>query len=266
MPMMEQVAASFLDKVKSLIERKYLDLQTKVDALYEKIQSLPTPEAGPEGPIGPVGEKGEKGDAGPQGERGERGDPGERGEPGLSGERGPQGIVGEKGLPGDPGRDGAAGANGRDGRDGADGRDAMEIEPITNIEAHRSYARGTYASYKGSLIRAMRNTDPLKDNPPHECGWAMIIEGNSLEDMKVEHDGKRGVTFTWTKGFYEHSATIKIPCVIDAGFWKEGMSVEKGDGVTHGGSYWIAQTDTDTKPDLGNSHWRLSVKKGRDAR
>ena len=29
---------------------------------------------------------------------------------------------------------------------------------------------------------------------------------------------------------------------------------------------WIAQQDTDTKPDMPDSHWRLAVKRGRDGK
>jgi hypothetical protein len=92
------------------------------------------------------------------------------------------------------------------------------------------------------------------------------INGVGWDDMTVEHDGKRTVTLKFVKGEASHEAQIVIPCVIDAGFYKEGMAVEQGDGVTHGGSYWIAQKDTTTKPEIGNPDWRLAVRRGRDAK
>ncbi|MFA6204236.1 MAG: hypothetical protein WC710_13750 [Gallionella sp.] len=91
-------------------------------------------------------------------------------------------------------------------------------------------------------------------------------DGVGWDDMIVEHDGKRQVSFIFKKGANEYRADIVIPCVIDAGFYQDGMAVEKGDGVTFGGSYWIAQKDTNTKPELGNPDYRLAVKKGRDGK
>jgi integrin beta 3 len=92
------------------------------------------------------------------------------------------------------------------------------------------------------------------------------VDGIGWDSMRVEHDGRRGFEFIFTKGEDDHSFKFSIPCVIDAGFWREKMFCEKGDGVTFGGSYWIAQEDTETKPEVGNPAWRLGVKKGRDAR
>lgn len=45
---------------------------------------------------------------------------------------------------------------------------------------------------------------------------------------------------------------------------RQGVKYLEGDGVTWGGSFWIAQKDTATKPDGGE--WRLAVKKGRDGK
>jgi integrin beta 3 len=58
---------------------------------------------------------------------------------------------------------------------------------------------------------------------------------------------------------------IKTATPLDAGVWREGM-YQRGDTVSHGGSMWIAQQDTDTKPDTPDCHWRLSVKRGRDGK
>lgn len=58
---------------------------------------------------------------------------------------------------------------------------------------------------------------------------------------------------------------IKTATLLDAGVWREG-TYQRGDTVSHGGSMWIAQQDTDTKPDTADCHWRLSVKRGRDGK
>lgn len=262
--MAEHLLSAIKSHVGGVVEMLRAEIATQIKA----VPVIP----GPQGEKGLVGERGEPG---PIGEKGLDGVNGKDGAPGLNGKDGvngangvdgTEGKPGEKGEPGAAGRDGKDGADGKDGRDGLDGKDALDIEPVTNLEKSRSYSRGTWATYKGSLIRAMRTTDAIKDAHPAECGWAVMVEGNYFENMTVEHDGKRGVTFKWIKGGYEESATIQIPCVLDAGFYKEGMQLEKGDGVTFGGSYWIAQKDTNTKPEIGNPDWRLSVKKGRDSR
>jgi hypothetical protein len=59
--------------------------------------------------------------------------------------------------------------------------------------------------------------------------------------------------------------TLKFDVVLDRGVFRPGMRAEKGDGVTFGGQYFIAQRDTEAKP--GESpDWRLSVKRGRDGK
>jgi hypothetical protein len=58
----------------------------------------------------------------------------------------------------------------------------------------------------------------------------------------------------------------RLPIVRDLGVWREG-TYRKGDGVTWGGSFWIAQDETTDKPDgPGGKGWRLAVKKGRDGK
>lgn len=229
----KQMAAEVLSAVKSHVGGVVEMLRREI---AEQIKAVPVVP----GPVGPAGKDGES-IVGPPGKDGEKGEPGES-------------IIGKEGPAG------------KDGRDGENGKDALDIEPVTNIEKGRSYSRGTWATHKGSLIRAMRTTDAIKDGDPSECGWAVMVEGNSFESMTVEHDGKRDVTIKWIKGGREETKTLHFDCVLDAGFYKDGMQVQKGDGLTFGGSYWIAQVDTDTKPEIGNPHYRLAVRKGRDGK
>jgi hypothetical protein len=58
---------------------------------------------------------------------------------------------------------------------------------------------------------------------------------------------------------------IVLPIVVDRGVFKPGTTYEKGDGITWGGSFWIAQRSTEAKPEVDDS-WRLSVKRGRDGK
>lgn len=89
-------------------------------------------------------------------------------------------------------------------------------------------------------------------------------DGVGFDDLEVEYDGKKTVTFRLTRGDVEKSFDLVLPIILDAGIYKEGAAYQAGDGVTWGGSFWIAQKDTGKKPDTGD--WRLAVKRGRDAR
>jgi len=72
-----------------------------------------------------------------------------------------------------------------------------------------------------------------------------------------------GRTLRWALGDIVHE--IKTAIVLDAGVWKEGMTYVAGDGVTLGGSFFIAQTETTAKPGKSDE-WRLAVKRGSDGR
>jgi hypothetical protein len=60
--------------------------------------------------------------------------------------------------------------------------------------------------------------------------------------------------------------TFRTPSVLDRGVYRAGHAYEKGDGVTFGGSFWIAQDATSEKPGDGATKWRLAVKAGREGR
>lgn len=84
-------------------------------------------------------------------------------------------------------------------------------------------------------------------------------------DIELGEDG-RTLTVKMQAGESLLSKSIKIPSVIDRGVYKSGR-YDKGDGVTYGGSFWIAQESGDlAAPGTveAKSHWRLAVKKGRD--
>lgn len=72
-----------------------------------------------------------------------------------------------------------------------------------------------------------------------------------------------GRTLRWAIGETVHE--IKTAIVLDAGVWKEGNAYVAGDGVTMGGSFFIAQADTTAKPGKSDE-WRLAVKRGTDGR
>lgn len=87
-----------------------------------------------------------------------------------------------------------------------------------------------------------------------------------LEDFEASvMDDGRTIRFAMTAGDTQHAYHLPFPVVIDRGVYREGQKYEQGDAVTWAGSIWIAQKDTEAKPDAGDG-WRLSVKRGRDGK
>lgn len=157
------------------------------------------------------------------------------------------------------------GTDGRDGKDGADGR-GVAIEDFEKLlksmqaEWALDFERRAQALLQGAIDRA-----PVpKDGKDGRDG----IDGNDglgFDDLSLAYDGRRTVTFTYARGEQRKDVPIRFPVVIDCGVWKEGDAYEAGDGATFGGSFWIAQKNTDDKPGTSES-WRLAVKKGRDGK
>ena len=176
---------------------------------------------------------------------------------------------GKDGLPGAPGKDGRDGRDGKDGRDGNDGidgaagRDAAEIE-IVAIDVGRSYQRGSFAQYRGGLIRAFRRTDPITNAGLEACGWNVVVQGILEEREEVLDEGRRIKRTTIYTDGREMVREFKTACILYRGVWREG-TFERGDTVTWGGSSWHCEETTTDKP--GDSRaWRLMVKEGRPGR
>lgn len=91
------------------------------------------------------------------------------------------------------------------------------------------------------------------------------MDGFGFDDLTVEFDGERTALLKFVKGEKAKEFPIVLPMVIDRGVFKEGNEYVRGDGVTWGGSFWIAQKQTRQKPGEGDG-WRLAVKKGRDGK
>jgi hypothetical protein len=149
--------------------------------------------------------------------------------PGPEGRRGPKGEAGDRGERGEPGKPGAAGQAGLDGKDGA----------------------------RGQKGEAGRNAADLAMLQEH-------IDERITQIMKAARittaDGGR--TLLVSIGGVVHE--LRTAVVLDAGVWTERAYVA-GDGVTHGGSFFIAQVDTGEKPGKSDQ-WRLAVKRGADGR
>jgi len=90
----------------------------------------------------------------------------------------------------------------------------------------------------------------------------------SLEnfDMALGEDG-RTVTVKMQAGETVIEKSVKIAAVIDRDIFKSDGAYEKGDGVSYGGSFWIAKCDAPKGvPGSGETDWRCAVKKGRDGK
>jgi Carbohydrate-binding module family 5/12 len=96
-------------------------------------------------------------------------------------------------------------------------------------------------------------------------------DGLGFEDLSVDHDGERGVTFRWSRGDKVKEVAVAFPCLLYRGIYSVGTAYQPGDIVTHNGSSWHCQKATATRPETfeGAAFWKLMVKrgdKGRDLR
>jgi Collagen triple helix repeat (20 copies) len=207
-----------------------MDLQTAFDRGFEAVKKYIDAELGTltarlDALETRSGEKGEKGDIG---ERGPQGQTGAEGPQGRDGPVGPQGPAGSRGEDGPQGVPGSVGAPGERGDPGRDGRDAADLALL------RSYIVEQVAVEIESIFEKSTTVSP--DN------------GRTL-DMK----------------FGSATHTIKTGIPLDAGVWTEERGYVAGDTVSHGGSLFIAQVATTSKPGKSDD-WRLAVKRGADGR
>ena len=155
---------------------------------------------------------------------------------------------------------GEPGEKGLDGKDGADGKDGVAPSPE---DVAACFERRFSEFLMSADRRVYEMADKAIDRMPRAKDGR---DGIGWDSMSVEFDGERTVTLVFDKGDEQFTYPVTFPVVLDKGFWKDGMAVEKGDGVTYGGSYWIAQKATESKPEVGSEDWRLAVKKGRDGK
>lgn len=85
-------------------------------------------------------------------------------------------------------------------------------------------------------------------------------------DLSLDEDG-RTLTVKMQAGDTVIEKSVKIAAVLDRGIFKHEGTYEKGDGVSYGGSFWIAKCDNPQGvPGSGETDWRCSVKAGRPGR
>lgn len=132
-----------------------------------------------------------------------------------------------------PAKDGAAGKEGSPGRDGRDG--------LPGVQGERGADGRDGIDGKNGL-------------------------GIDDFDVKAIDDGRMLEFSLKREGAEPIVKTVDVATVLDRGVWRE-QAYSKGDGVTWGGSFFIAQRATAEADKPGNSDaWRLGVKKGRDGK
>jgi integrin beta 3 len=160
----------------------------------------------------------------------------------------------QKGEPGEPGE------AGRDGRDGVGLAGALIDRTgalVLTLTDGTTRELGPVVGKDGTAGRDGVGT-PGTDGKDG-------VDGLGFDDLTFEHDGERGFTLRFVQGDRTKEFAFEVPVVLDRGVWKEGAAYAKGDAVTWAGSLWIAQKDTDSKPEGGDG-WRLAVKRGRDGK
>ena len=257
---------------------------------------------GEPGEAGPKGDRGEPGEAGPKGDRGEPGEAGpkgDRGEPGLNGKDGANGVDGKDGAPGVAGKDGIDGARGEPGIAGKDGRDGIDGKDGVSGERGEIGPRGEKGE-PGRDGKDITEADLQKAFDRYAAVWALDFERRaadvlqkSIDKIKQPENGKDGsdgrdgvdgkdgfgfddlsivkltdkrLKFVFESGERKKEFVIDMPIVIDCGVFSDGKEYKKGDGVTYGGSFWIAQKDNPNQSPGNGSEWRLAVKHGKDAK
>lgn len=152
----------------------------------------------------------------------------------------------------------ADGKDGAPGRDGIDGKDSMQIEIQPSVDFEKSYPRGTFAVHNGGVIRSYMQTSGDK-------GWDVLYNGIASFEYRQVDERTVELACKMTDGT-EKTSLFHVPAVIDRGVFREENKYLQGDGVTFGGSFWIAQKDHPEGKPGQSQDWRLAVKKGRDAK
>lgn len=282
------LAAATAAIVREHLASELAPLLSENKALRERVEALEarSVEAGPAGADGQDGRDGADGKDGQDGRDGKDVDPvtlrtivsdlvqaevskaiaalptPERGEKGEDGERGADGNDGADGQDGRDGADGKDGVDGQDGKDGHDGADGKDGAGIADLVIDRD--GNLIASFTDGRMKHLGQVVG-KDGKDGGDGKDGIPFGVDDLDMTLMEDG-RTLRMSFTKGDTEYAFQIPFPVVIDRGVFADGKSYEEGDGVTWGGSFWIAQRATGAKPDSADSGWRLAVKRGRDGK
>lgn len=215
----------------------------------------------------------------------------------VKGEKGDKGDKGEKGEPGENGKDGS------DGRDGIDGKsvsmddvrsllDDLVAKAVANIPIPRNCVGG-YIDRAGHLFLSFSDgchsdLGPVVGRDGKDCDLTLVRsqvaeflaaiekpkdgndgkdgkDGVGFDDLILEYDGARLVSFKFVKGENAKVYNIEFPLPIYQGIWRDG-EYSLADVVTRDGSMWICKKETKTMPGSPESDWQLCTKRGRDGK
>lgn len=217
-------------------------------------------ENGVDGKDGETGEAGEKGGTGKDGKDGVEGEAGETGEAGEKGEQGEAGIKGEQGEQGEKSEPGERGEKGETGAEGVDGKSISEEDVEKIVQRQVSvWVLDFERRAMEVLQKALDKISTPKDGVDGK-------DGLGFDDLSVVQLDDKRLKFIMEAGGRKKEFIIKLPIIVDAGVYKNGMDYVKGDGVTYGGSFWIAQVDHPNQSPGKGAEWRLAVKRGKDAK
>jgi hypothetical protein len=203
---------------------------------------------------------------------------------------GPAGQNGKDGSPGINGKDGAPGLSGKDGTPGergekGDAPSMADIEAVVlkflpdmlhkALEAAMQKAMPDVISKAAALVPAGRDGlpgNPGRQGPRGEDGidgkdGMPGRDGLAVESIRCEVIDRRTqkLVLRASDGSEFEAPIVLAGMVIDAGIHKTGEQYDKGDAVTRGGSYWVANVNTKATPGE-STDWRLVVKRGRDGK
>lgn len=191
--------------------------------------------------------------------------------------------------------------HGKDGQPGQAGKDgssvtAEDVAPLIAAEVEKAVKalpvpqngkpgqdgvgiKSALIDQDGGLVLTM--TDGTVEKPGKVVGHAGPqgekgqdgrdgVDGVGFDDVDeaLEDDG-RTLVRTYRKDDRVKVFRHRNYRFYDRGVFADGKSYYAGDGVTWGGSFWIAQDDTTAKPGLNTPEsraWRLAVKAGRDGK
>lgn len=91
-------------------------------------------------------------------------------------------------------------------------------------------------------------------------------DGLGFDDLSVDHDGERLVTFRFVQGERVKEFPVTFPALIYRDVYRPEKAYVRGDVVTFGGSMWHCNAATEEKPGDGSAAWTLAAKRGRDGR
>lgn len=150
----------------------------------------------------------------------------------------------------------------KNGKDGDRGLDAIQIEILPQLNTSKRYPKGTYARYKGGVVRSYRDTDI--GNDALACGWEVVMNGVDEVQVHQLEVGQFAIKSILTNG-QSHIVKVTLPAMEYKKVWNEGQEYVKGSVVTQNGSMWHCNRPTTDKPGTSDA-WTLCVKKGSDGK